>query len=202
MRSAVSSTSDPTAASGSKWPRCTRCSTGSKRAVGWKAGGRKKPASAAGVSIASRAKAGGYSPPSAPPGRASRRPWPGSRRWNMDRWRDEVRRRLEGLDLPADRELAIVEELSQHLFEREAALLAAGTSPDKARRIVLDEIAEHELLRRGLQAIPRPPVIDVPGLPPTGGPAWRHLVQDIRYAVRTLTRDRAYTLTAVLALGI
>src|SRR6185295_12242680 len=101
-----------------------------------------------------------------------------------------------------ERELAILEELSQHLSEREAALLAAGTGPDAARRIVLDEIAEHELLRRGLQAIPRPAAIDVPGLPPTGGAAWRHFAQDIRYAIRTLSRDRAYTLTAVLALAL
>ena len=120
----------------------------------------------------------------------------------MGEWRDEVRHRLQGLDLPAERELAILDELSQHLAEREAALLEAGTSPDEARRIVLDEIAEHDLLRRGLQQIARPAAIDAPGLPHTGGAAWRHVVQDMRYAVRTLSRDRAYTLTAILALAI
>ena len=56
----------------------------------------------------------------------------------MDDWRAEVRRRLEGLDLPPERELAILDELSQHLTEREAALLASGTAPEQARRLVLD----------------------------------------------------------------
>jgi len=120
----------------------------------------------------------------------------------MGDWRDEVRRRLEGLDLPAERELAILDELSQHLTERETALLASGVPPDQARRIVLDEIAEHELLRRGLQALPQPARLDAPGLASTGGAAWRHLLHDLRYAVRTLSRDRAYTLTAIVALAI
>ena len=120
----------------------------------------------------------------------------------MAEWRDELRRRLEGLNLPAEREIAIVDELSQHLAEREAALLSSGTAPDEARRIVLDEIAEHDLLRKGLQAIPPPPKTETPGLPHTGGAAWRLIAQDIRYAIRTLSRDRAYTLTAVLALAI
>ena len=117
----------------------------------------------------------------------------------MAEWRDELRRRLEGLDLPAEREIAILDELSQHLSEREAGLLAAGAAPDEARRIVLDEIAEQDLLRRGLEAVPRPAKADVPGLPSTGGAAWRHTAQDFRFAVRTLSRDRAYTLTAILA---
>jgi hypothetical protein len=55
---------------------------------------------------------------------------------------------------------------------------------------------------RGLQALPQPARLDAPGLAPTGGAAWRHLLHDLRYAVRTLSRDRAYTLTAVLALAI
>src|SRR5262245_45563701 len=104
----------------------------------------------------------------------------------MGDWRDEVRRRLDGLGLPAEREIAILDELSQHLAEREKAVLASGASVDQARRIVLDEIAEHELLRRGLQALPQPTRVDTPGLANTGGAAWRNLGQDVRYAVRTL----------------
>src|ERR1700750_2195983 len=120
----------------------------------------------------------------------------------MDDWRDEVRRRLEGLGLTPERELAILDELSEHLIDRETALLASGTTKEQARRIVLDEIAEHELLEKGLRPPRHASPLDPPGLPPTGGAAWRHILRDVRYALRTLSRDHAYTLTAVLALAV
>ena len=55
----------------------------------------------------------------------------------MPDWRDDVRRRLAGLNLAPAREMEIVDEVSQHLTDREASLLARGVAPDEARPITL-----------------------------------------------------------------
>ena len=120
----------------------------------------------------------------------------------MHDWRDELRQRLAGLNLAPTREAELIDELSEHLTEREASLLRNGTPPDEARRIALDEITDHEKLRGDLQRILPPPTLDPPVAAPTGGARWRHIGQDLRYAVRTLVRDRGYAVTAVLALAI
>ena len=121
----------------------------------------------------------------------------------MHDWRDELRKRLEGLDLSPTREAELIDELSEHLKEREASLLRSGVAPDEARRIALDEIADTEKLRRDLERVLPNPAVDPPvGLPNTGGFRLRHIGQDLRYAVRTLIRDRGYAVTAILALAI
>jgi predicted permease len=73
---------------------------------------------------------------------------------------------------------------------------------DEAQRQVLDEIAEHDLLRRDLQQIATMPAALPPAGSPIGGFRMRHVIQDVRYAIRTLMRDRTYTTTALLALAI
>lgn len=121
----------------------------------------------------------------------------------MHDWRDELRLRLQGLDLSPTREAELIEELSGHLREREAALLRSGVEPDEARRTALDEIADTEKLRRDLERVLPPPSLEPPlAAPSTGGFRFGHIGKDLRYAVRTLIRDRGYAVTAVLALAI
>lgn len=118
-------------------------------------------------------------------------------------WKTDVRERLAGLGLAPTREAEIVDELSQHLADREAEVTRGGASAGEARRIVLDELDGHELIRRAL---------DETGQTHAAGPAvwaapagtWRpqQLWQDARYAMRSLAKDRGYTLAAVLALAV
>ena len=87
----------------------------------------------------------------------------------MPDWRDDVRRRLAGLNLAPAREMEIVDEVSQHLTDREASLLARGVAPDEARRITLDEIDDHELMQRDLERSVPNPLAMPPIAAPSGG---------------------------------
>jgi putative ABC transport system permease protein len=117
----------------------------------------------------------------------------------MSDWRAELRARLEGMELAAAREAEIIDELTQHLTERELALLQSGVPRDEARRQVLDEIDDHVRLRRDLEHSAVRPLDPAPG---SGGVSLRHVFHDIRYACRTLVRDRGYFVTAFLALAV
>ena len=92
-----------------------------------------------------------------------------------------VRRDLE------ERELA--EELAFHLEQEAAKHEGAGVSAAQARRMAerrlggLDQVVESQRDARGVRAV-------------------EDLGRDVRYGVRTLLRDPAFALTAVLVLGL
>src|SRR5262249_9741675 len=124
--------------------------------------------------------------------------------WNMPEWTRELRARLASLALPPARERDIIDELSQHLDQREAELRRAGLSADRARAEALDEIADADRLRRNLQRVdfgaPRPD-----DDPPAGSRLGRFTDQrrrDVRYAVRTLAAHRAFAAAAIAALAL
>ncbi|HVR70235.1 MAG TPA: ABC transporter permease [Vicinamibacteria bacterium] len=121
----------------------------------------------------------------------------------MPEWKRELDERLAALDLDPARAVEIVEELSQHLAERHAELLAGGASPEEADRRTRAELREHALvanLARLKQAAATPAVA-------LGAPRRRllaDLVQDVRYGLRTLRRAPGYAAAAAvtLALGV
>ncbi|HWS88053.1 MAG TPA: ABC transporter permease [Pyrinomonadaceae bacterium] len=121
----------------------------------------------------------------------------------MPDWSGEVRRRLAGLKLKPTRESEIVEELSQHLDDRYEQSLRGGASHEEAYRATLQELTESDLLAQGLSRVERPVRLEpvVPGTPRRFG-MLRDFGHDLRYGVRTLWKNKAFTAVAIVALAL
>src|SRR6266498_2170079 len=78
----------------------------------------------------------------------------------MPDWTQHVRPRLSGLRLSPTREAEIVEELSQHLEDRNRELIASGMSPDEATRVALADFREGNVLAERIAPLREPPAAD------------------------------------------
>ena len=118
----------------------------------------------------------------------------------MHDWRREIAARLSGLNLTPAREAEILDEWSQHLSDREAALVAAGCGADDARRQTREELQGVDFRRPDLDRAPVTPDAAQLAAPARWQPS--QVWQDLRYAVRTLRHARGYAVAATLALAL
>ena len=129
-------------------------------------------------------------------------------------WRRYVRSHLPALDIAAEREADIVEELAQQLEAAYDSARARGASDVDAQRIAEAEIADWPGFASTVSRIERPvasrmpetlrPSADPPPMGSTRGGVMSGFAQDVRYAVRALLRAPGFAAVAIttLALGI
>ena len=121
----------------------------------------------------------------------------------MPEFKEEIRKRLAGANLPPTREAEIVEELSQHLDDQYEQALSRGATEEEARRAVLNDLKVSDFLGQELKRVERPARPDPIVMGTSGKKNFiGDVVQDVRYGMRTMIKNPLFTLIAILALAL
>jgi putative ABC transport system permease protein len=121
-------------------------------------------------------------------------------RWS---WRGYVREQLPPLNVPAERELEIIEELAVQLESTYDRARENGAGEDEARRLAIGEVPDWNAFARTVAAVERRPAPPATTGAPSGG-VMTGITQDVRYALRGLMRAPGFAAVSIvtLALGI
>jgi putative ABC transport system permease protein len=115
----------------------------------------------------------------------------------------EIRAHVAGLNLSPEREVEIVEELSQHLQEQYEEAISRGDSEEEAKSAVLESLAVPDSLADELKRVERPVRREPPGF---GAENRRNrfagVADDLRFGLRMLAKNPGFAVIAILTLAI
>ena len=120
----------------------------------------------------------------------------------MPEWKPDIRNRLASLRLDPVRENGIVEELAGHLEDRYQEMLARGASFEEAHVSALRELSDGELLVRELRRLERQLGDESLVLGARRTNMLGNLWQDLRFGLRLIRKNPAFSAVVVLTLAI